>query len=78
MKCTVDGTLYIATRENAEVDIEADDERQAAEKAQKLAYARELTWDHEGTFRPTYKGRIDEDGDHVFDVDEFGEMREGD
>ena len=77
MKYTVDGTRYTTIREGAQVEVEADDERQAAEKAQELAYARKLKWEKDGAFAPTYKWEIGEDGDHVFDVDDLGEMREG-
>ena len=36
MKYTVDGTRYTTIREGAQVKVEADDERQAAERAQEL------------------------------------------
>jgi hypothetical protein len=75
MKYTVDGTRYTTVRDTAQVEVEADDERQAAERAQDLAYA--LKWEKDGAFAPTYKWEIGEDGDHVFDVDDLGEMTEG-
>jgi hypothetical protein len=77
MKYTVFGTRYTTIHEGAEVEVEADDERQAAEKAQELAYVRKLKWEKDGAFAPTYKWELGEDGDHVFSVDDLGEMRKG-
>ena len=73
----MDSTWYTTIHDGAEVEVEADDERQAAERAQELAFARKLKWEKDGAFAPTYKWEIGEDGDLVFDVDDLGEMTEG-